>query len=110
MSIKIYYNDLSPPCRAVLLTVGALGGDVALHEIQIYGKDQDQDFLNVRNSQSFFINYYIIFFLRLIPIILYQHSYKKISSCGKVMRLLATWWGTWGALNYIQVTQNYEQQ
>ncbi|RZC34588.1 GST N 3 domain containing protein, partial [Asbolus verrucosus] len=48
MSMKLFYNDMSPPVRAVLMTAAALDVQLQTHEVHIYGKDQrDPELLQV---------------------------------------------------------------
>lgn len=48
MPPKLYYNEMSPPVRAVLLTAKALDIEFDLQEINIYNKEQfSEDFLQV---------------------------------------------------------------
>ncbi|XP_068892682.1 glutathione S-transferase 1-like isoform X2 [Tenebrio molitor] len=52
MSLKLYCNDMSPPSRAVLMTAGALALQMDLHQVNIYGKDLDTDFLKINPQHS----------------------------------------------------------
>nr|QFN66798.1 glutathione S-transferase [Propylea japonica]QKI86659.1 carboxylesterase [Propylea japonica] len=40
MPIKLFYNEMSPSCRAVLLTARALAVDLELEKVNIYAKEQ----------------------------------------------------------------------
>lgn len=47
--MKLYYNDMSPPVRAVLLTARALDIEFDLHEVNIFNKEQlSEEYLQVR--------------------------------------------------------------
>lgn len=52
MTLKVYYTDLSPPSRAVLLTVRALELDVEYINVDLMkGEQHDPEYLKV--SQIF---------------------------------------------------------
>lgn len=51
--LKLYYNDLSPPVRAVLLTAKALKVELELQEVDIYSKDGfSEEFLKVNPQHT----------------------------------------------------------
>lgn len=44
----LYYMAYSPPCRSVLLTAAALGIDLELKQIDLFGREQlDPEFIKV---------------------------------------------------------------
>lgn len=51
MPLKLFYNEMSPPCRAVLMTAKVLGVDLEMTKVNIYTNEQiDDNLMRVSNS------------------------------------------------------------
>lgn len=51
MPLKLFYNEMSPPCRAVLMTAKVLGVDLVMTKVNIYTNEQiDDNLMRVSNS------------------------------------------------------------
>ncbi|XP_044762688.1 glutathione S-transferase 1-like [Coccinella septempunctata] len=53
MPVKLFYNEMSPPCRAVLMTARALAIELELEKVNIYTKEQiDQNLIRLNPEHT----------------------------------------------------------